>query len=148
MTARATSAVMNLVKDSGTAAVVSGTGVAAGNVIVGLGTASSALGLVDHRKYVIVINSGTAGTVTVRGTGSGVDANGAAQTSPYPSNAVFTQGSEGDITFAYATGTPAAVIGPFTSDRILQPDGNVYLDWNQTGNNATFYVLQVPFNLV
>ena len=145
MTARVTTAVMTLVKNGGTAAIVSGTASAAGNVIT---TTSGGTAVVDPRKIVLVVNSGTAGTVTIRGTGSGVDATGAAQTSPYPSNAVFTQGSVGDIVVPYGTGTPASVVGPFESDRIVQPDGNIYLDWNASSLTSTFYILELPFNVV
>jgi hypothetical protein len=102
----------------------------------------------DLRKILIrVVNGTTAGTMTVRAPGNGVDANGNAQTSPYPSNAVFTQGGVGDLQATWSTTAGTLMLGPLTSDRFLQPDGNLYLDFS-TATGVSFEVLQLPYNAV
>jgi hypothetical protein len=107
----------------------------------------SAAALQDARKILLAVTGKAVGTLTVRATGNGVDVSGNTQVSPYPSNAVFTQGSEGDMTATFAAGTTVTYVGPLTSDRFLQPDGNIYLDWNG-GTGSFVAALQFPFNIV
>jgi len=146
--ARTAASVTTLVRDSSVA--VSPTGgtaaTATGHYILGASTATGAA-VLDARKFIISIGAAsTAGTLTVRATGSGSNVAGVAQTSPYPSNAVFTQGSVGDLSVVYSTAV-ATIVGPFTSDRFLQTDGNIYLDW-AGDQSAVFNVYELPFVVV
>lgn len=119
---------------------------AAGMYIQGNGT-SPPTALQDFRKFVLFVVIGTTATVvTLRGTGSGNNVAGNAQTSPYPSNAVYTQGSQGDLVSASTTSATLEV-GPFTTDRFLQPDGNIYVDFSQV-TGVTVYAYQLPYNAV
>ena len=97
------------------------------------------------RMMVEVVNGTTAGTLTVRAPGNGVTVAGAAQVSPYPSNAVLAQGSVGDLSLSWGTVAGTTIVGPFTSDRFTQADGNLYLDWS-TATGVTYFVTQYPFN--
>jgi hypothetical protein len=44
------------------------------------------------------------------------------------------------------------MLGPITTDRFMQPDGNIYLDFTQAGSPAavgvTVYCVQNPFVFV
>jgi hypothetical protein len=91
-----------------------------------------------------VINGTTAGTLTVRAPGNGVNVAGAAQVSPYPSSAVFAQGAIGDLQYSWGTTAGTAWFGPLSTDRFTQPDGNLYLDWS-TATGVSFYAFQMPF---
>jgi hypothetical protein len=101
----------------------------------------------DFRSLSIycVIGS-TATVVTLRASGNGVNVAGTAQVSPYPSNTVFAGGTSGDLVSASTTSATLQV-GPFTTDRFLQPDGNIYLDFSQV-TGVTVYATQNPFVVV
>lgn len=102
----------------------------------------------DLRKILIrVVNGTTAGTMTIRAPGNGVDAAGNSQVSPYPSSAVFAQGATGDVLVTWSTTAGTLVVGPLTSDRFMQPDGNMYLDFS-TATAVTFEIQQLPYNVV
>lgn len=148
MTARVVANVTPLVRNGGTANLVAGgTMAAAGHVIQGL-TGGTGPAQVDFRKMLLLVTSAAAaGTVTIRATGNGNDASGNAQVSPYPSNGVFAEGGQGDVSVAFTAGTTNTVIGPLETDRFLQADGNIYLDWNG-GASSTVAVLAAPFNAV
>ena len=106
----------------------------------------------DFRSLSIyfVIGS-TATVVTLRASGNGVNVAGTAQVSPYPSNTVFAGGTSGDLVSASTT-SATLQLGPITTDRFLQPDGNIYLDFTQAGSPAavgvTVYCVQNPFVFV
>ena len=87
----------------------------------------------------------TAGTLLVRATGNGNNVACTAQTSPYPSSGVFTQGAIGDLSYSWGTTAGTALFGPFTTDRFTQPDGNMYLDWTAGDAGVQFGVIQMPF---
>lgn len=107
----------------------------------------SATATQDPRIVTFLLTAGTTnGTLTIRATGNGVDTGGNVQVSPYPSNAVFTQGAVGDLNVV-VLGTTTTFVGPLTTDRFLQPDGNIYLDWNGLAG-ATIRAIQFPFNVV
>lgn len=132
-----------LAKDTAVTKAAANTPHTAGDYI-----AAGTVGTTDLGKILLeVVNGTTAGTVTVRAPGNGVDVAGNAQTSPYPSNAVFTQGAVGDLTASWGTVAGTTMLGPFTTDRFEQPDGNLYLDWS-TATGVTFYVHQEPFNTI
>ncbi|MFJ5027796.1 hypothetical protein ACIQB5_06805 [Streptomyces sp. NPDC088560] len=99
-------------------------------------------------KLLIVATNGGASsiTVTVRAAGNGVDTNGNTQPAVNPANAVFTQATTGDLNVTIGAGATVAM-GPFTSGRFGQPDGNLYLDWSAV-TSVTFTVYQLPFNKV
>jgi hypothetical protein len=101
----------------------------------------------DFRKMQIfcVIGS-TATVVTLRASSNGNNVAGTAQTSPYPSSTVFVGGTSGDLVSASTT-SATLVLGPLTTDRFLQPDGNIYLDFSQT-TGVTVYAVQRPFVIV
>ena len=95
-------------------------------------------------KLIIVCVIGTtATTVTLRASGNGNNVAGTAQVSPAPSSTVFTQSTLGDLVSPSATSATIEV-GPFTTDRFLQPDGNIYLDFSQV-TGVTVYAYQLPF---
>jgi len=144
MTARTQVAnIVALVKDSSVAEGSSNTPHTAGDYIAA-GTVSTT----DLRRVLLkVVNGTTAGTLTVRAPGNGNNVAGSAQTSPYPSNAVFAQGAAGDLTVTWGTVAGTTMVGPFTTDRFTQPDGNLYLDWS-TATGVSFFVYQGPFNQV
>lgn len=98
-------------------------------------------------KMMLVVTVGTtATTVTLRASGNGVNVAGNAQTSPAPSNTVFTQSTLGDLVSASTTSATIQV-GPFTVDRFLQPDGNLYIDFSQV-TGVTVYAYQLPYNAI
>lgn len=98
-------------------------------VTVSAGTGTYAPGWTEGSLLLLVNNTTTiTEQVIIRGSGNGVNVAGTAQTSPYPSNAVFTQGSQGDLVFSMAASS-LFMVWPYTSDRFTQPDGNIYLDF-------------------
>lgn len=150
MTARTQLTPVQLVRDSISVTEAAATAAAATMYVQGV-NASSPGSTIDLRRLLLrVIVGTTATTVTVRATGNGNDVSGNAQTSPYPSNAVFAQGSQGDLVSASTT-SATLDIGPLTSDRFIQTDasGNtyVYLDFSQV-TGVTVLAYELPFNLV
>lgn len=150
MTARTALTPVQLVRDSIGVTEAAATAAAATMYVQGV-NASSPGSTIDLRKLLLRVIVGTTATVvTVRASGNGVNAAGTAQTSPYPSNAVFTQGSLGDLVSASTTSNTLD-IGPLTSDRFIQTDasGNTYLflDFSQV-TGVTVLAYELPFVLV
>jgi predicted alpha-1,6-mannanase (GH76 family) len=149
MTARTQITPVQLVRDSMGVTEGSGTAGASTMYIQGV-NASSPASTIDLRKVLLrfVIGS-TATVVTIRANGNGVNVSGNSQTSPYPSNGVFTQGSVGDLVSASTTSATLDV-GPLTSDRFIQTDssGNSYMfiDLSQT-TSVTVFAYVLPFVL-
>ena len=116
-------------------------------VTVTSGTGTFAPGWTEGSLLLLVNNTTTiTETVTIRATGSGVNVAGTAQTSPYPSNAVFTQGSQGDLTVSLAASS-LYMIWPYTSDRFTQPQdsGVIYLDFGASITGfITVFALSSP----
>lgn len=149
MTARTQLTPVQLVRDSMSVTEASATAAAATMYIQG-GNASSPGSSIDLRKLLLRFIIGTtATTVTIRAAGNGVDVNGNSRTSPYPTNAVFTQGSAGDLVSASTTSNTLDV-GPLTTDRFIQTDsaGNSYLfiDFSQV-TGVTVLAYEMPFVL-
>ena len=108
--------------------------------------AAGSLQSTDLRKVLLNVQFGTtSGTLTIRAPGNGVNVAGNTQTSPYPSSAVFAQGAVGDLQVAWGTTAGTVIVGPFTTDRFEQPDGNLYLDWSTVAGPVFFWVYQLPF---
>lgn len=150
MAARTQLTPVQLVRDSISVTEAATTAAAATMYIQG-GNTSTPGSTIDLRKLLIrVIIGTTATTVTVRAAGNGADVNGNARTSPYPTNAVFTQGSAGDLVSASTT-SATLDIGPLTTDRFIQTDaaGNSYLflDFSQV-TGVTVLAYELPFVLV
>jgi hypothetical protein len=150
MTARTQLTPVQLVRDSISVTEAAATSAAATMYIQGVNAASPG-STIDLRKLLLrFIIGSTATVVTIRANGNGVNVSGSAQTSPYPSNAVFTQGSVGDLVSASTTSATLDV-GPLTSDRFIQTDssGNTYLfiDFSQI-TSVTVLAYELPFNLV
>lgn len=150
MTARTQLVPVQLVRDSISITETAAASAAATMYIQGSNT-STPTSTIDLRKVLIrVIVGSTATTVTVRACGNGVDVNGNAQTSPYPSNGVWAQGSTGDLVSASTT-SATLDIGPLTSSRFIQTDaaGNsyIYLDFSQV-TGVTVVAYELPFNRV
>ena len=150
MTARTQLTPVQLVRDSVSVTEASATAAAATMYVQGVNV-SSPNSTIDLRKLLLrVIVGTTATTVTVRAAGNGVDVNGNSRTSPYPSSAVFTQGSAGDLVSASTT-SATLDIGPLTTDRFIQYDsaGNTYLflDFSQV-TGVTVLAYELPFVLV
>ena len=150
MTARTQLTPVQLVRDSIGVTEAAATSAAATMYIQGVNAASPG-STIDLRKLLLrFIIGSTATVVTIRANGNGVNVSGSAQTSPYPSNAVFTQGSVGDLVSASTTSATLDV-GPLTSDRFIQTDssGNTYLfiDFSQI-TSVTVLAYELPFNLV
>lgn len=133
-----------LTRDAGTAQAAPNTphtGAGAGDYI-----ASGSIQTSDLRKILLAVQFGTtAGTLTVRAPGNGVNVAGNAQPAIYPANAVFAGGATGDLNVVWGTTAGTILVGPFTSDRFEQPDGNMYLDWSTTAGPVLFWVTQLPF---
>ena len=150
MAARTQLTPVQLVRDSISVTEAAATAAAATMYIQG-GNTSTPGSSIDLRKLLIrAIIGTTATTVTLRAAGNGVDVNGNARTSPYPTNAVFTQGSAGDLVSASTT-SATLDIGPLTTDRFIQTDaaGNSYLflDFSQV-TGVTVVAYELPFVLV
>jgi hypothetical protein len=91
----------------------------------------------------LVLNGDTAAkTVTVRATGNGVTAAGAAQVNPAPSSTVFTAATQGDLVVTIAAGAYSE-IGPLTSDRFQQADGSLSVDWSAS-TSVKVWAIQDP----
>lgn len=98
-------------------------------------------------KFLLFVVVGTtATTVTLRASGNGVNVAGNAQPAFAPSNTVFTQATQGDLVSASTT-SATLQLGPVTTDRFIQPDGNLYVDFSQTVG-VTVYAYQLPYNAV
>jgi hypothetical protein len=150
MTARTQLTPVQLVRDSVSVVEAAATAAAATMYVQGA-NASSPGSTIDLRKLLLRVIVGTTATVvTLRAAGNGVNVAGTAQTSPYPANAVFTQGSTGDLVSASTTSNTLD-IGPLTSDRFIQTDssGNSYLflDFSQV-TGVTVLAYELPFILV
>jgi hypothetical protein len=127
----------NTIPSAGFAAVAAGLYIAGGS-----GTTEQ-----DFRKMQIYcIIGSTATVVTLRASGNGNNVAGTAQVSPYPSSTVFVGGTSGDLVSASTT-SATLMLGPVTTDRYLQPDGNIYLDFSQV-TGVTVYAIQNPFVIV
>lgn len=154
MTNRTLLTPVKLVRDSITVADVAMAAPASANCAIQGVNAGTPGSTIDLRRMLIRVSVGTTATVvTLRGSGSGGtfgDIGGNALVNPYPTNAVFTQGSVGDLASASLTSTNL-IIGPVTSDRFIQIDssGNTYyyLDFSQV-TGVTVGVYELPYNLV
>lgn len=124
------------------------TGVAAAATMYVQGIASSPpTALQNFAKFMLTVVVGTtATTVTLRASGNGVNVAGNAQPATAPSNAVFTQSTQGDLVSPSVT-SQTLQIGPITTDRFLQPDGNLYIDFSQT-TGVTVSATQLPYNAI
>jgi hypothetical protein len=133
MTARTAATVVALVGDAGVAQGSANSAHTGGDYISGA--------TIDPRKLtLIVVNADSSShTVTVRASGNGNNAAGTAQVSPVPTSTVFTQSTLGDLVVTAAAST-TQVVRLATSDRYLQPDGNIYLDWSAI-TSMTYYVI-------
>lgn len=122
MTARTVLTPIALTRDTGNALGAGTTPDAAnGNTIASPG---------PNKLKLLVHNGDTAAhTVTIRASGSGVTAAGAAQVNPAPSNTVFTQATLGDLVVSVAA-SAYAEIGPLTTDRFTQADGSLSIDYS------------------
>ena len=150
MTARTQLTPVQLVRDSVSVVEAAATAAAATMYIQGA-NAGSPGSTIDLRKLLLRVIVGTTATVvTVRASGNGVNVAGTAQTSPAPSNVVFTQGTAGDLVSASTTSNTLD-IGPLTTDRFIQTDasGNTYLflDFSQV-TGVTVLAYELPFVLV
>lgn len=153
MTNRTLLTPVQLARDSVTTADVTMAAPGSANCAIQGVNVSTPANTVDLRRLLLRVVVGTTATVfTLRAAGQGGsfgDIGGNAMVSPYPSGAVFTAGSAGDLATASITSTNL-VIGPLTTDRFMQVDasGNTYfyLDFSQiTGVTVGAYLL--PFNL-
>jgi hypothetical protein len=147
MTARTQATVTNLVQD-GTVTPTVNDAAAAGNFVLCQTSGTPSTTEQELRRLILVITNGgeAAVSVTVRASGNGVDTAGNPQPTPEPWNTVFTQSTVGDLVESIPAGD-TAVVGPLTSDRFEQPDGNLYIDWSET-TDVTFFVYQFPFNAI
>jgi hypothetical protein len=135
MTARTALTPIQLVRDTGNALGAGTTPDAAnGNTIPAPG---------PFKMKLLVHNGDSAAhTVTVRATGNGVTASGAAQVSPAPSNTVFVQSTLGDLVVSVAAGAYTE-IGPLTSDRFEQSDGSLSIDYSAS-TSVLVWAIQEP----
>jgi hypothetical protein len=119
-------------------------------------TLQGSSGTVDHTNgntipdpgpnhlVLIVENGGTAArTLTIRASGSGVDASGNAQSTP-PWETVFAQATRGDLVVTLAA-SDTYVSPPLTTDRFTQPDGSLSLDWDAT-TSVSVWAFTLPHN--
>jgi hypothetical protein len=125
------------VRSAGTAANANGhwIGVAA--------SGNSPAGSVPMGRLVLMVTNGDTAshTVTVRAGGSGVTPSGG-NAVPVP----YTEATTGDLNVVVANAT-TAWIGPFESDRFLQSDGNIYIDYTGV-TSVTVWALMLPYNQV
>lgn len=97
-----------------------------------------------NHLLLIVANGGTAArTLTIRASGNGNDATGAAQSTP-PWETVFSQATRGDLVVTLAAGTNY-VVPPLSTDRFTQPDGSISLDYD-AATSLTVYAYTLPYN--
>jgi hypothetical protein len=148
-------AIVRLARDSISVADVAMAAPASANCAIQGVNAGTPSQSIDLRKILIRVSIGTtATTVTLHAAGNGGsfgDISGNAMASPYPSNAVFTQGATGDLAPTAPLTSTNLIIGPLSSDRYIQQDasGNTYyyLDFSQT-TGVTVGVYELPFVLV
>lgn len=116
------------------------------SVTAGVYIAAGSLQTQNLKGILLQVQWGTtAGTILLRAPGNGNNVAGSAQVSPYPSSAVFTQGAIGDFSYSWGTTAGTAILGPFTTDRFQQPDGNFYVDWIAGVAGTQYGVIQLPF---
>jgi len=149
MTARTQLVPVQLARDSFVTEAAASAAVAAGHYIQGVNVSTPANTVELSKLFLRFIIGSTATVVTIRASGNGNDFAGNAQTSPVPSNTVFTQSTVGDLVSASAT-SAVLDLAPLSSDRFIQVDasGNTYyyIDYSQvTGVTVLAYLR--PFNL-
>ena len=148
MTARTAFLAANIgaiTKDSWTAYPTPVAAVAAGMYIQCVNSSTGQTIQNPAKLMIVAVIGSTATTVTLRASGNGNNAAGVAQVSPVPSSTIFAQSTLGDLVSASTTSGTIAV--SFSTDRFLQPDGNIYLDFSQV-TGVTVYAWQRPFNAV
>lgn len=150
MTARTALVPVQLARDSfAVTEAAASSAVAAGMYIQGVNVSSPGSTVDLQRLFLRFIIGTTATVVTIRASGNGNDYAGNAQTSPAPSNTVFTQATAGDLV-SPSTTSGTLDVGPLTSGRFTQVDssGNTYyyIDFSQVTSVTVLAYLR-PFNL-
>jgi hypothetical protein len=134
MTARTALTPTALVQDGGVAEP-------AGTSIAGLISAGATVASPPgpNKVFLIVTNSDSGGahTVTVSAGGNGVTASGG--TNP---GVPFEAATVGDLAVSVAASS-TQLVGPFTSDRFIQADGSMSIDFS-SGFTGTIAVIQLP----
>lgn len=103
--------------------------------------------LQNFGRFILFAVVGTTATVvTLRASGNGVNVAGNAQPVTTPANVIFTVATTGDLVSASTTSATIQA-GPFTTDRFLQADGNIYVDFSQI-TGVTVYAYQLPYVVV
>jgi hypothetical protein len=100
-----------------------------------------------HKLLLLVSNTASSAyNVILRATGSGTNSAGNAWPVTAPSNTVFAQSTLGDLVQSVGA-SQAELLGPFTSDRFLQSDGTVCIDFG-AGFTGTITAFVLPVNWV
>jgi hypothetical protein len=139
---------VQLAGDAGVLQGASGTVDATNGNIVAFNPTGSPATYGPYQVLLVVANADTvAHNVIIRGSGYTGAANGAVNSGiPSPGNTVFTQGTLGDLSVTVANAT-TQVIGPFTTDRFVQPNhvngGDLWIDWSAS-TSMSVWVYQIP----
>jgi hypothetical protein len=139
---------VQLASDASVAQGASGTVDAVNGNIVAFNPPATPPTFGPFQVVLVVTNADTvAHNVIIRGSGyTGAPAGAANSGIPAPANTVFTQSTLGDLTVAVANGT-TQVLGPFTTDRFVQPNhvngGDLWIDWSAS-TSMSVWAYQLP----
>jgi hypothetical protein len=143
---------VQLAYDTGVAQGATGTVDAVNGNIVSFNSAGSPATFGPFQVVLVVTNADTVShNIIIRGSGYTGTASGAANSGiPSASNTVFTQSTLGDLTVTVANAS-TSVIGPFTTDRFVQPNhvngGDLWLDWSAS-TSMSVWVYQLPTDAI
>lgn len=148
MARTAVTALVSLAYDSGVAAGAAQSADATNGNILAFSITGTPPTYGPFKVLLVVANGDSAShTLIVRGSGYTGAASGAANSGILaPQNTVFTQSTIGDLSVAVAAGA-TEVIGPFTTDRFVQPNatngGDLWFDWS-AATSMTFWAYLLP----
>lgn len=139
---------VQLAYDSGIAQGTSGTVDATNGNLVSFNPSGSPATFGPFQVLLVVTNADAAAhNCIIRASGYTGTPSGAVNSGlPSAGNTVFTQATLGDLSVTVANGT-TQVIGPFTTDRFVQPNhtsgGELWIDWS-AATSMSVWVYQLP----
>lgn len=139
---------VQLAYDAGVAQGATGTVDAVNGNVVPFNPSGSPATFGPFQVIVVVTNAdSSAHSAIVRGSGYTGAANGAANSGiPAPGVSPFTLAMNGDLSVSVAA-TSTQVLGPFNTDRFVQPNhvsgGDLWIDWSAS-TSMSVWVYQLP----
>lgn len=144
---------VGLTQDAGVASASQAADSTNGNILPFAPTPTSGPPTFGPFKILLAVTNGGTGAITVivRASGYTGTPSGAANSGiPSPGNTVFTQATVGDLSVSVAA-SATQYIGPFTTDRFVQPNnvngGDLWVDYSGS-TSVTVSALLLPVDVV